>query len=326
MPDQPETTIRPDAELYVLLRKAGVDRHDAQALIDAHAAHARTVAAASGVQPDTGPAMCACDGQTLLQVHAPGGCYDVAPARPVPDTERRAGYAETLAIADGWEWGPGLSSVPSGIIERYLKAADAALAVADEEQRDLRADRDNLRVMYDVSEARVHDLIEERDRLQTRLQLVTAETVADVVGPNIDLLCKENARLRAERDHLAAAASPADVAVRAIQLMQEADAERARLRAEMGQARAATLLEAADFVRGLLLTRTGITTAGLEAELRTMAAAARSGGQAEDGAQQPRCPAKHGALGRICELPAGHAGSHSGDTSNGGAVWDGGAP
>ncbi|WP_405848079.1 hypothetical protein OG211_12220 [Streptomyces niveus] len=84
MPDQPEPTIRPDAELYVLLRKAGVDRHDAQALIDAHAAHARTMPAASGVQPDTRPAMCACDGQTLLEVHTPTGCRDVAPAHEIP--------------------------------------------------------------------------------------------------------------------------------------------------------------------------------------------------------------------------------------------------
>ncbi|WP_406325213.1 hypothetical protein [Streptomyces niveus] len=32
--------------------------------------------AASGVQPDTRPASCACDGQTLLEVHTPGGCRD----------------------------------------------------------------------------------------------------------------------------------------------------------------------------------------------------------------------------------------------------------
>jgi hypothetical protein len=40
--------------------------------------------AVSGVQPDTGPAMCACDGQTLLQVHTLTGCYDVAPAHEIP--------------------------------------------------------------------------------------------------------------------------------------------------------------------------------------------------------------------------------------------------
>jgi hypothetical protein len=37
------------------------------------------------------------------------------------------------------------------------------------------------------------------------------------------------------------------------------------------------------------------------------------------------CPAKHGALGRICELPKGHAGMHTGSGPNGGAVWDGDA-
>jgi hypothetical protein len=46
--------------------------------------------------------------------------------------------------------------------------------------------------------------------------------------------------------------------------------------------------------------------------------------------QQPKearpCPAKHGALGRICELPDGHAGMHTGSGPNGGAVWDGDAP
>lgn len=40
----------------------------------------------------------------------------------------------------------------------------------------------------------------------------------------------------------------------------------------------------------------------------------------------PRCPAKHGALGRICELPKGHAGMHTGSGESGAAVWDGDAP
>jgi hypothetical protein len=44
----------------------------------------------------------------------------------------------------------------------------------------------------------------------------------------------------------------------------------------------------------------------------------------QDGAQ--RCPAKHGALGRICELPSGHPGMHTGSGANGSAVWDGDAP
>jgi hypothetical protein len=37
------------------------------------------------------------------------------------------------------------------------------------------------------------------------------------------------------------------------------------------------------------------------------------------------CPAAHGALGRICELPTGHAGMHTGAGPNGGAVWQGDA-
>jgi hypothetical protein len=37
------------------------------------------------------------------------------------------------------------------------------------------------------------------------------------------------------------------------------------------------------------------------------------------------CPAAHGTLGRICELPAGHPGMHTGSGPNGGAVWDGDA-
>ncbi|MFM9589840.1 hypothetical protein ACKI1J_15045 [Streptomyces scabiei] len=41
---------------------------------------------------------------------------------------------------------------------------------------------------------------------------------------------------------------------------------------------------------------------------------------------KPQCPAKHGALGRICELPPGHPGMHTGSGPNGGAVWDGDAP
>lgn len=36
------------------------------------------------------------------------------------------------------------------------------------------------------------------------------------------------------------------------------------------------------------------------------------------------CPAKHGALGRICERPAGHSGMHTGEGLAGLAVWEGG--
>ncbi|MHA4819466.1 hypothetical protein ACXZ65_34515 [Streptomyces aculeolatus] len=38
-----------------------------------------------------------------------------------------------------------------------------------------------------------------------------------------------------------------------------------------------------------------------------------------------QCPAKHGALGRICELGAGHDGMHTGEGPNGGATWEGSA-
>lgn len=107
---------------------------------------------------------------------------------------------------------------------------DAAMAVADEEQRDLRADRDNLRVMYDVSEARVHDLIEERDEREAQATL--------------DAL------------------------------------------AELGQARATTLVEAADALREMHYMQ-GMSVQEIGTALRHMASdAAAPGGQAEDGAQQ----------------------------------------
>lgn len=41
--------------------------------------------------------------------------------------------------------------------------------------------------------------------------------------------------------------------------------------------------------------------------------------------QERGCPAKHGALGRICELPIGHPGMHTGSGHNGSAVWEGDA-
>ncbi|WP_181785366.1 hypothetical protein [Streptomyces phytophilus] len=44
-----------------------------------------------------------------------------------------------------------------------------------------------------------------------------------------------------------------------------------------------------------------------------------------DGAMADRCPVKHGALGRICGLEAGHDGLHTGEGPNGGAVWEGSA-
>ena len=38
-----------------------------------------------------------------------------------------------------------------------------------------------------------------------------------------------------------------------------------------------------------------------------------------------RCPAAHGALGRLCKLPTGHPGMHIGSGPNGGAAWFGDA-
>jgi hypothetical protein len=47
--------------------------------------------------------------------------------------------------------------------------------------------------------------------------------------------------------------------------------------------------------------------------------------EAQPAKEADTCPAAHGALGRICELPIGHAGMHTGDGPSGGAVWQGDA-
>lgn len=52
----------------------------------------------------------------------------------------------------------------------------------------------------DVLRKRLADVEEERDRLRVRLTAVTDEAVARVVGPNIELLCERNGRLKDERD------------------------------------------------------------------------------------------------------------------------------
>lgn len=62
-------------------------------------------------------------GQALLNT-APA----VAPTAP-PAADLRDRIAEALARADGLTWGPGQSSQPSGIIERYHRRADVVLAV-----------------------------------------------------------------------------------------------------------------------------------------------------------------------------------------------------
>ncbi|MEV4440438.1 hypothetical protein AB0K09_15720 [Streptomyces sp. NPDC049577] len=49
---------------------------------------------------------------------------------PVPDRDTlRINIAETLAHTDGHTWGPGQSSLPSSVIERYHRLADAVLAL-----------------------------------------------------------------------------------------------------------------------------------------------------------------------------------------------------
>ncbi|MFF0512462.1 hypothetical protein [Streptomyces sp. NPDC004250] len=68
-----------------------------------------------------------------------------------------------------------------------------------------------------------------------------------------------------------------------------------------------------------------------EHQARAVRRAVARGGfkQPATGARQDEaqpCPAKHGALGRICELHEGHPGMHTGSGPNGAAVWDGDAP
>lgn len=210
------------------------------------------VPAASGVQPDTRPASCACDGQTLLQVHTPTGCHDEAPARPVPDTERRERWAAAMAEAagskafrePGREWDHMRSS--------WLGHADAAIPVADEE----------ISEQWNRAEEAIRRAVAEYDKRQEVEQ--------------------ENARLRAELE-LAERVKRSAARDAAAALSAQIAAE-----AELEQARATTLIEAADVVDR----RDDCDCGGcdtciprkLAAELRRMAAAG-SGGQAEDGAQ-----------------------------------------
>ncbi|RYJ29376.1 hypothetical protein CU044_2117 [Streptomyces sp. L-9-10] len=71
-----------------------------------------------------------------------------------------------------------------------LGITDAVMVVADEEQQEManatvaftaaiRRQNDNLRTMYDVSERRVHDLIEERDRLRAELEQARTTTLTE---------------------------------------------------------------------------------------------------------------------------------------------------
>jgi hypothetical protein len=126
----------PAAELYVLLRKAGVDRHEAQALIDAHAAAIRTAA-----------------GQD--QPH-----------------DRSARYAEALARC-----GAGLNVLD----HLELGTPDAVMAVADTEQRDLRAERDHLRAAQ-PGNARLYDTAVHHERENARLRAELAQARGGVLA------------------------------------------------------------------------------------------------------------------------------------------------
>jgi hypothetical protein len=69
--------------------------------------------------------------------------------------------------------------------------------------------------------------------------------------------------------------------------------------------------------------RRAVTRGGFKADAERPAATEQPDTQTREA---QRCPAKHGALGRICKLPLGHTGMHTGSGPNGGAVWDGDAP
>lgn len=60
-----------------------------------------------------------------------------------PQTDRRDRYAETMARTDGWEWAAAnFSSLSTPTADRYRRAAEAVMAVADAEQAELRRERD----------------------------------------------------------------------------------------------------------------------------------------------------------------------------------------
>lgn len=282
-------------------------------------------AAASGVQPDTRPTVpCGAEALTVGWHYAhdwqpqpgmaPVRCPGTGAARSVPDTERRAGWATVMGTLDA-------------TCGDFSAEIDAVMAKADEEQRDLiaRYERELAHMREERGEL-VRLEATRRDeihRLRTRLQLVTAETVADVVGPNIDLLCKENARLRAELE------SANESARKALEHRQEMAEERyawqergdraealaARLRAELEQARATApaLTEAERDMLNHALNQVqlriwapGSAFSGADQavadSLRRMAAA-RSGGQAEDGAQ-PTPAREQRSCGSTTQHPA----------------------
>ncbi|MFD6335696.1 hypothetical protein ACFWGI_39765 [Streptomyces niveus] len=77
-------------------------------------------------------------------------------------TERRERYAAAICTAEGRDWEEIKASYPDDAAE-YLRMADAALAVADEEQHGL---RDGIRVLEEAARAHRALLEEARDALE----------------------------------------------------------------------------------------------------------------------------------------------------------------
>ncbi|MFD3520467.1 hypothetical protein [Streptomyces sp. NPDC058653] len=206
----------------------------------------------------------------------------LTPIEPVPDTERREWYAAALyeQANPGFLWVDALAAeVPDS---GWREAADAALAVADEEQRDLRA-----------------ELASVKGRLVDYENRITWDTN-----------CGEHARLL---DSCRAADERAEKAIR--RACDEYDKRQGLeqvidgLRAELEKARATVLRERADFLESVLRDsldpdsdpRYCTAIHDVILGLRRLAAetdAARSGGQAEDGAQ----PAHAGGDAEDCPV------------------------
>lgn len=105
-------------------------------------------------------------------------------------TQERGGVPDELKISPHNGIAAGLRTALLGL-DRYLTNVGATpMPAAEREQQLVDAHRST------IGELRA---AEERVRLlEERLRLTTDEKVANVVGPNIELLCGENARLRAE--------------------------------------------------------------------------------------------------------------------------------
>lgn len=114
-------------------------------------------------RPANGP-RCTCAGVGF----GDGGCTVHNPAVPA-DTTRHDRYTE--AIHNAMESDLSLADQEPEVQALFARAAEAAAAVADAEQADLRAEVANLRTMYGAATAREEDLIEERDELHAQANL-----------------------------------------------------------------------------------------------------------------------------------------------------------